>query len=212
MSLPRSWLLLCALHGVASVLLWWAQPGLLDALTWRADDGLNRLWTVWTSAWVHPATPTLIGHQMALGLLAAFAWVVRPPWSATLAWLLAWPLAQATLGLWPQIGYAVGLSAVLHAAWAVLAVQLLLGRIGMPQARRWGALLLLGLLLRLGLERAWDQPVVWDGGNDRSLVQALHLTGAFWGLLLGALARWLPRRRRQAAVSHAATPDDAVHP
>jgi hypothetical protein len=211
-SLPRSWLLLCALHGVASILLWWAQPAMLDLLTWRADDGARHLWTVWTSAWVHPSTPTLIGHQMALGVLTAFAWVVRPPWSATLAWLLAWPLAQLSLGLWPQIGYAVGLSAVLHAAWAVLAVQLLQGRIGMPQARRWGALMLLGLLLRLGLERAWDHPVVWDGGNDRSLVQALHLTGAFWGLTLGVLARWLPERRRSRSRPLPPEPQDNVHP
>ena len=27
---PRSWLLLCALHGVASMLLWWTQPTTLE--------------------------------------------------------------------------------------------------------------------------------------------------------------------------------------
>jgi len=209
--LPRSWLLLCALHGVASVLLWWVDAATLQALTWRADEGLQRPWTWWTSAWADPTTPTLIGYQLALGVLTAVAWVVRPPWTATLAWCLAWPLAQATLSLWPQIGYAVGLSGVLHAAWAVLAVQLLLRRIGMPQARRWGALLLLGLLMKLGLEQAWLHPVVWDRANDRSLVQALHLTGALWGFGLGALATRLPLRW-PAAPARDAGSDDPVHP
>lgn len=213
MRLPRSWLLLCALHGVVSTLLWWAQPGALDALTWRADEGLTRPWTLWTSAWVHQNTPHLIGHQLALGVLTAFAWVVRPPWPSTLAWLLAWPLAQASLVLWPQIGYAVGLSAVLHAGWAVLAVQLLRRRIEMPRARRWGGLLALGLLLKLGLESAWNHPVVWDNGNDRSVVQAAHLAGALWGLCLGWLAGWLPPQRPRAQSSPPAAPShETVHP
>jgi len=193
--LSRSWLLLCALHGVGSMLLWWADPVTLHALTWRVDEGLQRPWTWWTSAWADPATPTLISHQLALGVLAAVAWRWRLPAAATVAWCLAWPLAQATLVLWPQIGYAVGLSGVLHAAWAVLAVQLLLRRVALLRARRWGALLLLALLLKLGLEQAWQHPVIWDRANDRSLVQALHLSGAFWGLLLGALAAHGPRRR-----------------
>lgn len=210
---PRSWLLLCALHGVASMLLWWTQPTTLEWMTWRSDEDLHYPWTLWTSAWVYQSTPQLIGHQLALGVLTAFAWVVRPPWTSTLAWLLAWPLAQASLLLWPQIGYSIGLSGVLHAGWAVLAVQLLQRRIEMPQAQRWGGLLMAGLLLKLGLERAWDHPVVWDSGNDRSLVQAAHLAGAVWGLCLGGLARWLPTvRPRARAPSPPAPPDETVHP
>lgn len=207
---PRSWLLLCALHGVGSMLLWWAQPATLDGMTWRPDESLKHPWTLWTSAWVYKDTPQLIGHQLILGVLAAFAWVVRPPWTGTLAWLLAWPLAQGTLFLWPQVGYSIGLSGVLHAGWAVLAVQLLLGRIDMPLARRWGALLAVVLLIKLGLERAWDHPVVWDSGNDRSLVQASHLAGAAWGLLLAALAGWLPTGRGRSRTP--AAPEETVHP
>ncbi len=93
---PRSWLLLCALHGVASMLLWWTQPSTLEWMTWRSDEDLYYPWTLWTSAWVYQSTPQLIGHQLALGVLTAFAWVVRPPWTSTVAWLLAWPLAQAS--------------------------------------------------------------------------------------------------------------------
>jgi hypothetical protein len=207
---PRSWLLLCALHGVGSMLLWWAQPGTLERMTWRPDVDLHTPWTLWSSAWVYMDTAQLIGHQVMLGVLAAFAWVVRPPWTSTLAWLLAWPLAQGTLSLWPQVGYSIGLSGVLHAGWTVLAVQLLLGRIELPRARRWGVMLAVALVIKLGLERAWDHPVVWDSGNDRSLVQASHLAGAVWGLLLAALTGWLPTGRGRTRTT--AAPEETVHP
>lgn len=190
----RSWLLLCGLHGVTSMLLWWDRSGLAQALTWRADQWQDQLWTLWSSAWVHMNTPHLIGNQLALGALTAFAWMVRPPLGATLAWLLAWPLMQLSLAYWPQVGYAVGLSGVLHAGVAVLAAQLVAGRIPMPQPRRWGTLLALGLLSKLVLEQAWSHPVVWDTGYDMSVVQAAHLTGAAWGALLGTLAALLARR------------------
>lgn len=211
---PRSWLLLCALHGVASTLVWWALPTTVEWLTWRSDEDLYYPWTLWTSAWVHQHTPHLIGLQLSLGALTAFAWVVRPPWPATVAWLLAWPLAQASLVLWPQVGYSVGLSGVLHAGWTVLAVQLLQRHIAVPQAQRWGVLLALGLLVKLGMESAWNHPVVWDSGNDKSVVQAAHLAGALWGLALGALAGWLPPRlaRRRRPVPPPAVPEESVHP
>jgi rhomboid family GlyGly-CTERM serine protease len=181
----RGWLALCVLHGVMSMLAWWARGDVVDALTWQAEGWSRQPWTLWTSSWVHLNTPHLIGNQVALGALAALAWVLRPTLAWALAWLLAWPLMQFSLLLWPQIGYAVGLSGVLHAGIAVAAVQLLLGRIAVPQARRWGALLALGLGVKLIVEQAWGQPVVWDAGNDMSVVQAAHLSGVFWGALMG---------------------------
>jgi len=176
-----SWLLLCALHAVASMLLWWAREGVVDVFIWRADGWTAQPWTLWTSAWVHLNTPQLIFNQIALGALTAFAWV-----------LLAWPLGQLSLLWWPQIGYAVGLSGLLHAGVAVLAVQLLRRRIPIPKAKRWGGLLALVLLGKLLLERGWAYPVVWDGANDMSVVQAGHLSAAAWGLLLGLAATWGP--------------------
>jgi hypothetical protein len=121
---------------------------------------------------------------------------------------------QASLPLWPQIGYAVGLSGVLHAGVAVLAVQLLRQRIAVPQARRWGLLLGLGLLLKLGLERGWDHPVIWDTANNMSIVQGAHLAGAFWGLWLGLLTSWLPMRpaAETPAQGRNAERDETVHP
>ena len=56
--------------------------------------------------------------------------------------------------------------------------------------RRWGSLLALALLGKLLLEHGWSSPVVWDSANEMSVVQAAHLSGAFWGLLLGLAAAW----------------------
>jgi hypothetical protein len=214
MNSSSGWLLLCALHGVASMLLWWLPADTLALLTWQADDGLSRAWTLWSSAWVHLNTPHLIGNQLALGALTAFAWMVRPPLTSALAWLLAWPLMQASLPLWPQIGYAVGLSGVVHAGVAVLTVQLLRQRIAIPQARRWGLLLGLGLLVKLGLERGWDHPVVWDTANEMAVVRGANLAGACWGLFLGLLATWLPRKLPfdTAARGSLAPAEETVHP
>jgi hypothetical protein len=195
------WLALCALHGVLSMLAWWARDGVVHAITWQADGWQQMPWTLWSSSWVHLNPPHLIGNQVALGALAALAWVIHPTRACALAWLLAWPLLQLSLLLWPQIGYAVGLSGVLHAGAAVVAVHLLLKRIAVPKARRWGGLLALGLLIKLGLEAGWSHPVVWDSGNNMSVVQAAHLSGVGWGLLLGLA---LGRRQRSG------TPDTAL--
>ncbi len=196
-----SWLLLCAVHGVASMLGWWLQEPWIASLVWRSDAWLAQPWSLWTSAWVHVNTPHLIANQLALGLLVAFAWAVRPDGWSTLAWFLAWPLSQAVLPWWPQIGYATGLAGVLHAALAVLAVHLCLGRLAVYRPRRWGALLALGLVAKLLLERGWQLPVVWDAAADMSVVRAAMLAGALWGTVLGLLTAGAARflRRWQAA-------------
>jgi hypothetical protein len=189
----RAWLLLCVLHGVASMLLWWADPSAVDALTWRASQWPSQAWTLWTSAWVHLNTPHLVGNQLALGALTAMGWVLRPPLSAVLAWAVSWPLLQAGLVLWPLVGYAVGLSGVLHAGVAVLGLHLLMG--AAPRgARPWGATLLGGLLLKVMLERGWYHPVLRDTEADMPVVQAAHLTGVVCGVVLGAAAAWWARR------------------
>ena len=116
-----------------------------------------------------------------------------------MAWLLCWPLIPLCLPLWPHVDHAGGLSGVLHAGALVIAVMLLARRIAVPKARRWGALLLLAMLAKLALERPWLYPVVWDPGNETSVVQAAHLVGAAWGLLLGLLASVSWRRRAPRA-------------
>lgn len=198
----KLWLSLCLLHAVASMLVWWAGAPLAQVLTWRSDTWWQHPWTLWTTPWVHIHTPHLIGNQMAVGALAAMAWLVRPNALASAAWLMAWPTVALVLPLWPHIGYAVGLSGLIHAAVAVVAVHLLWGQGALgPRHRRWGCVLAAGLGAKLALEQGWHWPVVWSNGADMSVVQAAHLTGAVAGLafsvVLLAGQHWLaPKLRR----------------
>ncbi len=194
MTPSRAWLAVCGLHGAASLLLWPLDAGARQALTWRAASWLDQPWTWWTSAWVHMNTAHLAGNLLALGALAVVGGLLRPDGRAVLAWLLAWPLTQLSLLLWPQVGYAVGLSGLLHAGTVVIAMQLALGRMALRHGRRWGVLLALGALAKTALERGWSEPLLWDAATGIPVVQAAHLGGVAWGLLLGALAAAWPAR------------------
>ena len=183
----KLWLSVCVCHAVASMLVWWMGERLPDWLIWRADHWLDRPWTLWTSAWVHMNTQHLISNQLAVGALAAMAWVLKPGLRASAAWLAAWPLVPLVLPLWPHVGYYAGLSGLIHAAVAVVGVYLLAGRSAVPVARRWGLMLLAGLLAKLLYERSWQWPVVWSDGLGISVVQSAHLVGAVGGALLMGL-------------------------
>ncbi|MGB4060116.1 MAG: hypothetical protein WBK26_07855 [Burkholderiaceae bacterium] len=184
----KLWLSLCLLHAVASMLVWWAGAPVAQVLTWRADTWAQHPWTLWTTPWVHIHTPHLIGNQLAVGALAAMAWLVRPNAVASVAWLLAWPTVALVLPWWPHIGYAVGLSGLIHAAVAVVSVHLLLCQDPfVPRSRRWGGLLAAGLCAKLALEQGWHWPVVWSNSADMSVVQAAHLTGAVAGAVFSTV-------------------------
>lgn len=171
------------LHAVASMLVWWMGERSSASLLWRATDWDERPWSLWTSAWVHINTQHLISNQLTVGALAAMAWVLRPGLRASLAWLLTWPVIPLVLPYWPHIGYYAGLSGLIHAAVAVVGVSLVGGGSQVPMARRWGLMLLGGLLIKLLLERGWHWPVVWSDNLGISVVQAAHLVGAMAGLL-----------------------------
>ena len=177
----KLWLSLCVLHAVASMLVWWMGERLAAWMIWRAEDWDDRPWSLWTSAWVHMNTQHLISNQLAVGALAAMAWVLKPGLRASLAWLLTWPVIPLMLPYWPHIGYYAGLSGLIHAAVAVVGVYLVAGRTTVPMARRWGGMLLLGLVTKLLIERAWHWPVVWSDNLGISVVQASHLVGAVAG-------------------------------
>lgn len=177
----KLWLSLCLWHAATSMLVWWMGDRLAAQLIWRADEWADRPWSLWTSAWVHMNTQHLISNQLAVGALAAMAWVLKPGLRASLAWLLTWPIIPLVLPYWPHIGYYAGLSGLIHAAVAVVGVYLLAGHAAVPMARRWGLLLWLGLLVKLLVERAWHWPVVWSDNLGLSVVQSAHLVGAVAG-------------------------------
>ena len=174
------------------MLVWWAGKPLAELLIWRADDWTRHPWTLWTTAWVHINTPHLIGNQLAMGALAVMAWLVRPGLMSAWAWVGAWPLSVLVLPWWPHIGHYAGLSGLIHSAVAVVGVHLVTGATNIPKARRWGGILLVGLLVKLVVEQAWHYPVVWNDGAGMSIVTAAHLCGTLAGVLLAlVLSRWV---------------------
>jgi len=180
----KLWLSLCVCHAVASMLVWWMGERLANQFVWRSVDWLDRPWSLWTSAWVHMNTQHLISNQLAVGALTAMAWVLKPGWRASLAWVLVWPVIPLAMPFWPHVGYFAGLSGLIHAAVAVSGVYLVAAQVTVPKARRWGMMLLLGLALKLWLEQAWLHPVVWNEGLGMSVVQCAHLVGVLSGLLV----------------------------
>jgi len=65
-----------------------------------------------------------------------------------------------------------------------MAVELLLKRVPVEKARRWGLMLAAGLAVKLLVAQAWHQPVAWDNSNEISVVLAADLTGVVWALTL----------------------------
>ncbi|MDR7095250.1 rhomboid family intramembrane serine protease [Hydrogenophaga laconesensis] len=193
-----SWWWLCGLHAALSLLVWWAPSVVAEAFTWRAHDGWVRPWTLWTSAWVHLNLAHLVGNVLAMGGVAAAGWVLKPDGRCTLAWLMAWPLTQVSLLWWPQVGYAVGLSGLMHAGVLLLAVQVALVRLPIRGARFWGWLLVAVVMSKVILERGWSQPIVWNAEGNLPVVQAAHVTGAFWGVLLGLVVPLVLKRPQKS--------------
>ncbi|WP_159596671.1 rhomboid family intramembrane serine protease [Hydrogenophaga sp. BPS33] len=194
----RSWWSLCALHAGASVLLWWIGQDSASALVWHARDWVQHPWTLWTSAWVHLGLGHLVGNVLALGAVAAAGGVLRADARCTVAWLLAWPLTQVSLLLWPTVDYAVGLSGLLHAGVLLLAVPLVWGPAPVRVPRLWGGVLLVGALTKVALEHGWSQPLMPPADAGMTVVQAAHTTGAFWGLVLGlGVVAWQRHARRR---------------
>jgi rhomboid family GlyGly-CTERM serine protease len=189
---PRCWLagtvvlaagaLAVAAAGAPATALDW-QPGLAGREPWR--------W--WTAAWVHGSRWHLganLAGTVVVGLLGAAA---RVPPRAALAWALAWPLTQLGWLLGPPLAHFGGLSGVLHAGVAVVALELCVH--GRGARRAIGLLLLAGLVAKIGLEAPWGPALREAQGWGVSVAPWSHASGALAGLLTGAVAMALPTWR-----------------
>jgi hypothetical protein len=108
------------------------------------------------------------------------------------AWACAWPLTQ--LGLWfrPDLAHYGGLSGVLHAGAAVVALHLLWHG---PGARRLiGAALAAGLVCKVSLEAPWGPALRVGTGWDFATAPLAHATGLLAGTLCALAAAALHPR------------------
>jgi rhomboid family GlyGly-CTERM serine protease len=195
---PGLWAAL-ALVLAAGALACWFAPGSRTRWDWQPGLATAEPWRAWTAVWVHLSLRHLVVNLVGTALVAWLGWAACLPARSSLAWLLAWPLTQWGLSLAPALTYYGGLSGVLHAGVAVATVPLL----AQPgRSRCVGALLLLGLAVKIVHEQPWGPPVRWAAEWDIGVAPLAHATGALSGLacalLLQGVHRWAAGRGRLA--------------
>jgi len=157
----------------------------------RLAIGHGQVWRLLTGHWVHLGVRHLLMDSAGLVLIWALYARTLPPFD----WLLLLLGATAAIdaGLWwgePQVEWYVGISGLLHAAWAAGATAWALrGGIGV---RAQGVLMLAALAAKLVLERHGSASLF---DPSMPVMTAAHAYGAAAGVLGGGLAalRLAPR-------------------
>lgn len=167
------------------------QPALLAHQPWRALSAVA----------VHYSGLHLAANLAGALLVGALGPAARLPRHCLAAWALAWPLTQLGLLLQPALLHYGGLSGVLHAGVAVVAIHLLIG--GTPAQRRIGGAMLAVLALKILGESPWGPPLRHPAGWDIAVAPAAHASGALAGALCAALTDTWMRRRASPARHHA---------
>lgn len=178
---PPFWRLLCVLLAAGTLATWYAHSP--QSLQWWRDAGLRPA-SWWMAALVHRSPIHAVANLLALGALSVLGHSLRMPLAQTLALAAAWPLSTLGLLLFPSITHYAGLSGVVHAAVAVLVVHCALTR----GLRGWAWLLGSGLVVKLLVEAAWRQPLVFEPEWGFAVATAAHLTGALAGAGCALLA------------------------
>jgi hypothetical protein len=107
------------------------------------------------------------------------------------AWCAAWPLTQFGLLLQPGLRHFGGLSGVLHAGTAVIAVHLLLAATG--RRRAIGGAILLCLVVKVASEEPWGAPLRTLAGWDIAVAPLAHATGLAAGVLCAVVGHLITR-------------------
>jgi rhomboid family GlyGly-CTERM serine protease len=161
------------------------RPGLARmALAWVPALVWSEPWRWWSAAWVHLSTRHLLANLAGAALLLLLGWVARLPREAAWAWALAWPLTHLGLLLAPDLLRYGGLSGVLHAGVAAVA---LVREAALRRDRVLGALLLAGLCAKVLGERAWAHTLVTPPGWDIVVAPLAHASGTVCGALAALL-------------------------
>jgi rhomboid family GlyGly-CTERM serine protease len=197
----QAWGGLAVLLGLLA-LAGWGLPR--SALDWQPALALTQPWRALTAIGVHYSGLHLLANLAGAAAVGALGIAARAPLGAAWAWAAAWPLTQLGLLLEPALIHYGGLSGVLHAGVAVIAV-VLLWRANTPGAtpgaastRRWvGLALLAGLAGKVLLEAPWGAPLRYPAGIDIAVAPLAHASGLVCGLLSAVVARLatgIPRR------------------
>jgi rhomboid family GlyGly-CTERM serine protease len=189
----RAWAALAALLVLGSLISAGLPTGLLD---WQPERALDQPWRAFTAAFVHWSSQHLHANLLAAAVVGAYGWAAQLPRQQALAWLCAWPLSHLMLLVRPELAHYGGLSGMLHGGVAITCLFLLWRARG--GRRVVGALVSLGLVIKLAGESPWGPALQLSQEWDIAVVPLAHATGALAGLLCGALALWLTRHPQQA--------------
>jgi membrane associated rhomboid family serine protease len=164
-------------------------PALAQSWVLHPDAGVHQApWVWWTSAWLHGSAQHLWRNMAGLALLACLGRLYRLRPLASLAWLAAWPLTQVGMLWQPQVLHTyIGMSGVLYAGMAVIAVQQI--RFGHTRSHRLlGWALIWGSITRILLENPWQHPLIQTSWSDITVAPWAHLSGGMAGSLLSLLS------------------------
>ena len=163
----------------------------LALLAWPFDNAQflwhpDQPWRAFTAPFAHLSLMHLIANLAGCVVVGVLGQVARLPPRASGAWLLALPLTQLGLLLRPDLTSYGGLSGLVHAGVAVIAVELL----ATPGRRRnIGLAVLAGLVCKLWLEEPFGPAVQLRTGWDIAIAPFAHLTGAVAGCITAIALR-----------------------
>ena len=184
----RAWGGLALLLSLLALAGWGAPRETID---WQPALALTQPWRALSAVGVHYSLLHLLANLAGAAAVGALGIAARAPSSAAWAWATAWPLTQLGLLLEPALVHYGGLSGVLHAGVAVVAVDLLRpSGAPNPWARRWvGLALLAGLTVKILLEAPWGAPLRHPAGIDIAVAPLAHASGVVAGLVCAVVAR-----------------------
>jgi rhomboid family GlyGly-CTERM serine protease len=187
----RAWAALAAALALASCLVF--ILGSAAALDWQPALAWHQPWRAWSAAWVHYSALHLAANLTGCLLVAALGVTARVPLRIVVAWLIAWPLTQFALLLQPGLLHYGGLSGVLHAGVAAVAVHLIVSARG--TRRLVGIGVLVGVALKVFLEAPGGDALRHPDGWDIAVAPFAHLTGLVAGVATAGIAEAVRRRR-----------------
>jgi rhomboid family GlyGly-CTERM serine protease len=193
-SSSAAWLAVAVSMAVAAALAWPLERTMLD---WQPGLARSQPWRAITAVAVHYSGMHLGANLVGALWVALLGWVAKVPARMVWAWLVAWPLTQWGLLIKPELLHYGGLSGVLHAGVAVVALHLMLAG---QRAQRWvSAAILLGVAIKVLGEAPWGAVLQHKPGWDIAVAPIAHATGLVSGLLAAAVAHGLGRRAQRGA-------------
>ena len=163
-----------------------APLGASPALDWRPALAWREPWRAWSAAFVHFSTLHLVANLAGTALVAALGFFARVPWRIVAAWLVAWPLTHLGLLARPDLLDYGGLSGVLHAGVACVALHLVIDQRGARRSIGWATLAV--LVAKVMSESPWGAALRFPAGWDIAVAPFAHLSGLVAGLLAAGVA------------------------